>query len=61
MVEFIKHITGCCGEGHPSLLVLLGIPAFFIMMRNQIKNVFKVFKIIVKSCLERLGWLLHRN
>ena len=27
MIEFIKHITGFCGEPHPSLLsLLLGTP-----------------------------------
>jgi hypothetical protein len=23
MIEFIKHVTGLCGEPHPSLLTLL--------------------------------------
>jgi len=27
MIEFIKHLTGLCGEPHPSLLTLiLGTP-----------------------------------
>jgi len=28
MIEFLKHLTGACGEPHPSLLTLLmGTPA----------------------------------
>lgn len=55
MVEFIRHITGCCGEGHPSLLYILGIPTFFLLVRAYIVKAYRMFILIVKSCLKRLG------
>lgn len=40
MIEFIKHITGLCGEPHPSLLTLLyGTPIFsYILIKFKNKK-----------------------
>ena len=54
MVEFIRHITGCCGEGHPSLLYIIGVPTFLILVKSYIIKTYKLFMLIVKSCLKRL-------
>ena len=54
MVEFTKHLFGFCGEGHPSLLYLLGIPTVLLLIRNYISKTYKLFMIVVKNCLKRL-------
>jgi hypothetical protein len=41
MIEFLKHLTGACGEPHPSLLTLLmGTPVlgYAIYKIKQYKN-----------------------
>ena len=41
MIEFLRHITGLCGEPHPSLLTLLmGTPilGYVIYKVKQLKN-----------------------
>ena len=53
MVEFVKHLLGCCGEGHPSLLYLLGVTPI-IAMRVQVMKWFSLVLLFVKSCLGRL-------
>ncbi len=41
MIEFIKHVTGLCGEPHPSLLtILMGTPVLGYVV-YKIKNKFK--------------------
>jgi|TARA_R110001592_G_scaffold182925_2_gene426395 hypothetical protein len=41
MVEFLKHLTGACGEPHPSLLTLvMGAPAVGYVV-YKVKNIFK--------------------
>tara|TARA_R100000900_G_scaffold145625_1_gene131951 strand:+ start:164 stop:289 length:126 start_codon:yes stop_codon:yes gene_type:complete len=41
MIEFIKHVTGLCGEPHPSLLtILMGTPVVGYVV-YKIKNKFK--------------------
>ncbi len=41
MIEFLKHLTGLCGEPHPSLLTLLmGTPVLGYVV-YKIKNKFK--------------------
>jgi|TARA_B100000073_G_C23262754_1_gene383100 ABC-type Fe3+-siderophore transport system permease subunit len=38
MIEFLRHLTGFCGEPHPSLLtLLLGTPVFSYLI-YKIKN-----------------------
>ena len=42
MIEFLKHITGLCGEPHPSLLhLLLGTPVvsyLYYNLKNKVKK-----------------------
>jgi|TARA_R100000084_G_scaffold105829_1_gene63603 hypothetical protein len=41
MIEMLKHITGLCGEPHPSLLtLLLGTPfaSYMIYKLKKLKN-----------------------
>tara|TARA_Y100001973_G_C5153260_1_gene309298 strand:- start:427 stop:552 length:126 start_codon:yes stop_codon:yes gene_type:complete len=41
MIEFLKHLTGLCGEPHPSLLtILMGTPVLGYVV-YKIKNKFK--------------------
>lgn len=37
MIEFLKHLFGLCGEGHTSILSLLGITPFLIGFWSKIK------------------------
>lgn len=54
MVEAIKHLLGCCGEGHPSLLYLLGMTPL-IVMRSYFVRGFVFIRLFVRSCLGRFG------
>jgi len=38
MIEFLKHITGLCGEPHPSLLTLLYGTPFISYVAYRLKN-----------------------
>ena len=38
MLEFVKHITGLCGEPHPSLLTLLISTPFFSYYIYKLKK-----------------------
>ena len=42
MIEWLKHLTGFCGEPHPSLLTLLGgtpvLGYAIYKMKDRIKN-----------------------
>jgi len=39
MLEFLKHITGLCGEPHPSLLTLIwGTPLISYLIYKLKKN-----------------------
>tara|TARA_B100000131_G_scaffold315753_1_gene354726 strand:+ start:2379 stop:2498 length:120 start_codon:yes stop_codon:yes gene_type:complete len=39
MIEFIKHVTGLCGEPHPSLLtILFGLPAMAAYLFYKFKK-----------------------
>ena len=38
MIEFLKHLFGFCGEGHPNILtILIGTPVLGYIL-YQIKN-----------------------
>jgi hypothetical protein len=53
MVEVLKHMLGCCGEGHPSLIFLIGATPL-IAMWSYIKQGFLVVILSVKSYLKQL-------
>jgi hypothetical protein len=50
MLETIKHLFGFCGEGHPNLLLGLGV-AQLIIFKNYIKVWFKYLILCLKSFL----------
>ena len=50
MVEALRHMLGCCGEGHPSLLYLLGITPL-VVMRGSIVRVSKIAFLGLKNYL----------
>jgi hypothetical protein len=52
MVETLKHLFGCCGEGHPNLLVLFGLTPF-VVFKNYIMNTCKIFILYLKSYLKQ--------
>lgn len=35
-MDFISHLFGLCGEGHPSALYLLGAVPFFTYIKSKI-------------------------
>lgn len=53
MVEVVKHLLGCCGEGHPSLLYLFGVTPI-IAFAGVIKHGFGLIILSVKSYLKQL-------
>jgi hypothetical protein len=36
MIEFLRHTFGLCGDGHPSILYLLGIVPFLSFIKTKI-------------------------
>ena len=39
MIEFLKHVTGLCGEPHPSLLtILFGLPMAAAYLFYKVKK-----------------------
>lgn len=54
MVETMKHLLGCCGEGHPSLLYLLSLTPLVVMRGYFIRGIALV-RLVVKSYLGRLN------
>jgi hypothetical protein len=61
MIEIIRHTFGLCGEGHPSLLCMLGLGPVFLMMRSYISLGFYKIKSIIKLYLKRVYTFLHYN
>ena len=61
MIEIIRHTFGLCGEGHPSLLCMLGLGPVFLMMRSYISLGFSNIKSIIKLYLKRVYTFLHYN
>ena len=58
MVEAIKHLLGCCGEGHPSLLYLLSVTPVLVM-RGYFLRSFSFIRLSLKNGLKRLN--KHRH
>lgn len=50
MVEWLRHITGTCGEGHPSILYLT---PFLLLLKNKIVRGYSIVKLILKTYLKR--------
>lgn len=53
MLEAIRHICGFCGDGHPSLIYMLGLTPFFVWFRNSLRVYYKLTISGVKSFLKR--------
>jgi len=50
MVEFVRHLFGCCGEPHPSIFYLfLAVPLFF---KNTFIMCYKGVVLVVKSYIK---------
>lgn len=49
MVEIFRHLFGVCGDGHPSLLYLLGVTPALIYLRNRISIFFRNIRLILKK------------
>lgn len=54
MIEFFKHSFGLCGDGHPSLLYVLGIIPFLRIIRIKVV-------LYLKSFLKRFYLRSYRN
>jgi len=52
MVEFIRHMFGFCGEGHPSIFYLLGITPAIWFIKGYFINLYRKIRLILKSCLK---------
>jgi len=52
MLEFIRHVTGACGEGHPTILhsiawVLPFFTTFIFIIKGKAKQLLQFFKLRV--------------
>jgi len=61
MIEIIRHTFGLCGEGHPSLLYMLGLGPVFLMMKSYIGIVFSKLTSIIKLGLKQAYTFLRCN
>jgi hypothetical protein len=59
MIEIIRHTFGLCGEGHPSLLCLLGLGPIFLIIKSYFRIVFFKSISIIKLGLERVHKFLR--
>lgn len=50
MVEAIKHLFGFCGEGHPNLLIGIGLTQI-LLFKNQILYGLRYFILCLKTFL----------
>ena len=55
MIEIIKHSLGLCGEGHPSLLCMLGLTPMFLVFKAYLK----MWYITIKLGLKRIYTFLR--
>jgi hypothetical protein len=57
MIEIIRHMFGLCGEGHPSLLCMLGLGPVFFMMKSYVSLFFsKIIKLGLKPIYKFLRY-----
>lgn len=61
MIEILRHTFGLCGEGHPSLLCMLGLGPVFFIMRVYVKLFYFKVICIIKLGLRRVYRFLHYN
>ena len=61
MIEIIRHTFGLCGEGHPSLLCMLGLGPIFLIMKSYIILFISKIISIIKFGLTRVYNFLRYN
>lgn len=61
MIEIIRHTFGLCGEGHPSLLCMLGLGPVFLMMKSYISLFFYKVMSFIKLVLKQVYTFLRYN
>jgi hypothetical protein len=61
MIEILRHTFGLCGEGHPSLLCILGLGPVFFIIRAYVKLFYSKVICIIKFGLKRVYRFLHYN
>jgi hypothetical protein len=52
MIDFLRHLFGLCGEGHGSILTILGIGPFIGMFWGKIKLFYSSFISYLKTLLK---------
>jgi hypothetical protein len=61
MIEIIRHTFGLCGEGHPSLLCMLGLGPVFLMMKSYVSLFCSKVISFIKLGLEPIYKFLRYN
>jgi hypothetical protein len=61
MVEIIKHTFGLCGEGHPSLICMLGIGPIFLVFKTYILTIGSMVSSSIKLVLKQAYKFLNLN
>lgn len=61
MIEVFKHFFGFCGEGHPSLICMLGIGPILLVFKAYILTIASMISLSIKNGLKRLNTLTHYN
>lgn len=61
MVEIIKHTFGFCGEGHPSLICMLGIGPIFLAFKTYILAIGSMISSSIKLGLKQACRFLYHN
>jgi hypothetical protein len=53
MVEVVKHLLGCCGEGHPNVFYMFALTPFIVFV-GIVKSSVGLVILSVKNYLKRL-------
>lgn len=53
MIEIFKHLFGFCGEGHPTLIILLGATPL-VILKTYIAKWCSYFSLSLKSYLKHI-------
>ena len=61
MIELFKHIFGFCGEGHPSLLCILGVWPILLAFKTYFLRIGYMVSNSIKLYLKHLYKFLHYN
>lgn len=61
MIEVIRHAFGFCGEGHPSLLCMLGIGPILLAFKTYILAIGSMISSSIKLGLKQAYRFLHHT